>query len=226
MLFSLRSILAVTFLTGLAPLSVFGAPLSQVEDGIDSIERRTLPAGHVMNIGGHQHTLGHQIGNAGSTAAVHHVVGQPGLVAKVYHPGGSPGDQRREAEHLHQVGEYFGHGDSNGHHVILAQKHAGNTLENTHAWQNSDAAGRNHLKAQASALTMARNNHHAVYHGLVHTDTNHGNVLYEEHQGMLTNAHFVDWGLARPAAMGANGQLDQRTNAIIHRSGSKAIHGV
>ena len=32
---------------------------------------------------------------------------------------------------------------------------------------------------------------------------------------MLTSAHFVDWGLARPAAMGPHGQLDSRTQAIL-----------
>jgi len=234
MLFSLRSILAVTFLTGLAPLSVFGAPLPQVEDGI---ERRALPAGHVVNIHDHEnnvvatHTLGAPIGNPGSTATVHHVVGRPDLIAKVFHPGvASPGDQRKEGENLHSVGQFHGSANTDGHHVIFATKHTGNTLENTNAWQTAhaagDAAAKENLKAQATALTRARNSHHAEYHGIVHTDTNHGNVLYHEHDGQLTNAHFVDWGLAKAAGKGADGEPDARTAAIIHRSGSKAVHGV
>jgi len=224
MLFSLRSILAVTFLTGLAPLSVFGAPLSQVEGGI---ERRALPAGHKVTINGHEHTLGAAIGHPGSTATVHHVEGHPGLVAKVFHPGGSsPKDQRQEREHLDKVGEYHGHADTNGHHVVLATKHTGNTLENTHAWQHADAAGKTSLKAQASALTRARNEHHAEHHDIVHTDTNHGNVLYHEHSGVLTNAHFVDWGLAKHVTKDHDGKIDAASAAAIHRSGSKAVHGV
>jgi len=234
MLFSLRSILAVTFLTGLAPLSVFGAPLPQVEDGI---ERRALPAGHVVTLHDHNnnptgyHTLGAPIGNPGSTATVHHVEGRPDLIAKVFHPGvSSPGDQRKESQNLHQVGEYHGSADSGGHHVVFATKHTGNTLENTDAWRNAHAAGdtekKDELKAQAKELTRARNSDHAKNHGIVHTDTNHGNVLYHEHNGQLTSAHFVDWGLAKTAKFGSNGKPDSKTAALIHRSGSKAVHGV
>jgi len=229
MLFSLRSVLAVTFLTGLTPLSVFGAPFrSQVEG---DIERRALPAGHQFSVNGHEHTLGAPLGNAGSTATVHHVEGHPNLIAKVFHPGlTTPKDQREEGEHLHKVGEFHGSANTGGHHVILADKHTGKTLPKTDAWKNAHAAGdegkKNELKAQASALTMARNTHHADYHGIVHTDTNHGNVLYHEHDGQLTNAHFVDWGLAKPAGHGANGEPDAKTAAIIHRSGTKAVHGV
>jgi len=224
MLFSLRSILAVTFLTSLAPLSVVGAPLSQVEDGI---ERRGLPAGHQVG----QHMLGAPISNPGSTATVHDVVGRPDIVAKVFHPGvASPGDQRKEAEHLTKVNEFHGSENTAGHHVIFATKHAGPTLENTNAWRNAHAAGDNakkdQLKGQAKELTRARNAHHVDYHGIAHTDTNHGNVVYHEHDGQLTNAHFVDWGLARTAGFRSNGAPDARTAAIIHRSGSKAVHGV
>jgi hypothetical protein len=114
------------------------------------------------------------MGYPGSTATVHHVEGRPDLVAKVFHPGvSSPGDQRKEAQNLNKVGEYHGSGDSNGHHVIFATKHTGNTLENTNAWRNAHAAGDNEkkdqLKAQAKSLTRARNEHHAEYHGIVHT---------------------------------------------------------
>jgi len=228
MLFSLRSILAVTFLTGLAPLSVFGAPLSQLED---VLERRVLPAGHVVTVRDHHgvpvahHTLGNPIGGIGSTATVHHVVGRPDLVAKVYH-GGSPLDQRKEAENLQQVDEFRGSANSAGHHIVFSQKHHGHTLENTHAWQNASPARKQELKAQASRLVMDKNTEHAIHHGIVHTDANHGNVLYHENHTGLTSAHFVDWGLAKPAAMGPHGQLDSRTQQIINRSGTKAIHGV
>jgi hypothetical protein len=121
-----------------------------------------------------QHTLGAPIGHPGSTATVHHVVGRPDLIAKVFHPGlSSPRDQRKESENLRKVEQYHGSADSFGHHVIFATKHTGNTLENTHAWQTAHAAGdtakKNDLKAQASALTMARNSHHAEYHNVVHT---------------------------------------------------------
>ena len=142
---------------------------------------------------------------------------------------------REEAEHLQQVGEHHGSVDTGGHHVILATKHTGNTLQNTHAWQHADATGRESLKEQATALTRARNEHHAEYHGIVHTyvvfiyvrafnrhlilnfsDTNHGNVLYHENNGVLTNAHFVDWGLAKQAVKGANGEFNKATeNAIV-----------
>lgn len=47
------------------------------------------------------------------------------------------------------------------------------------------------------------------------SDANYGNVLYHEHNGQLTSAHFVDWGLASPAAMGRNNQLDSRTQTHI-----------
>ena len=124
--------------------------------------------------------------------------------------------------------------DTGGHHVILATKHTGNTLQNTHAWQHADAAGKESLKAQASALTRARNEHHAEYHGIVHTyvvfiyvwvfyrhlilnfsDTNHGNVHYHENNGVLTTAHFVDWGLAKQAGKGADGKHDAATASAI-----------
>ena len=124
--------------------------------------------------------------------------------------------------------------DTGGHHVILATKHTGNTLQNTHAWQHADDAEKENLKRQASALTRARNEHHAEYHGIVHTyvvfiyvrvfyrhlilnfsDTNHGNVLYHEHSGVLTNAHFVDWGLAKQAGKGADGKHDAATKSAI-----------
>ena len=158
---------------------------SQVEGGIErrgiagfkvtlsftyQINFIALPAGHQFTVDGHQHTLGAPIGNPGSTATVHHVVGQPGLVAKVFHPGGvPPKDMRDEAGHLHSIGEHHGSADTNGHHVILATKHTGSTLENTQAWHHADGPGKEGLKAQASALTKARNEHHAEYHGVVHT---------------------------------------------------------
>jgi len=234
MLFSLRSILAVTFLTSLAPLSVVGAPLSQVEDGI---ERRALPAGHQValhdhhnNVVGH-HTLGAPLLHPGSTATVHNVVGRPDLIAKVFHPGvASPRVQKAERDNLHQVGEYRGAENTGGHHVIFAQKHSGRTLQNTQAWRtahaNGDTAKKEQLKAQAAALTRNQNANHAEFHGIVHTDTNHGNVLYHEHNGHLTDARFADWGLAKPTGRLPNGQFDSSTMAAIHRSGSKAVHGV
>ena len=120
-------------------------------------------------IGGQHHVLGPAIGHAGSTATVHHLVGHPGVVAKVFHPGGAPGDQRRERENLDQVHEYYGHGDVNGHHIILAKKHTGHTLPNTQAWQNANAAERVRLKNHAMALTRDRNEQHAIHHGIVHT---------------------------------------------------------
>jgi len=228
MLFSLRSILAVTFLTSLVPLSVVGAPLSQVED---VLERRVLPAGHVVTLHDHnnhpvaQHTLGHPLGNPGSTATVHSVVGRPDLVAKVFH-GGAPVDQRKEAENLHQIGEFHGSANTAGHHVIFATRHAGKTLPETDVYRNANAADRVNIRAHAAQLATGRNQIHAQYHGIVHTDTNHGNVHYTEHQGMLTSARFVDWGLARPVAVGPNGQYDSRTQSTLNRTGQKAINGV
>jgi len=221
MFFSFRSILAVTFLTGLTPLSVFGAPLSQVEDGL---ERRTLPAGHVFHINGQAHTLGAPIGRPGSTATVHHVEGHPGMVAKVFHGGGLL-DHEKEAGHLDQVHEFHGAGDSAGHHIILATKHHGNTLEDTQAWQNANAGRKTQLRAQAAALATARNAHHAEYHNLIHTDANSGNVLYHEHDGQLTTAHFVDWRLASQAVKN-NGVLDTESQRHVDRTGRVATHGV
>ena len=129
-----------------------------------------LPAGHHIVINGQHHVLGPAIGQPGSTATVHHVVGQPGIVAKVFNPGGvAPIDQHREAQNLHQVGEFHGSGNVDGHHVILATKHTGNKLENTNVYRNADAAGKQNLKVQAANLAMGRNTIHAQYHGIVHT---------------------------------------------------------
>ena len=159
---------------------------SQVEDGIErrgivsfkllpsftqQIYLIALPPGHHIVINGQHHVLGPAIGDhPGSTATVHHVVGQPGIVAKVFNPTGvAPIDQHREAQNLHQVGEFHGSGNVDGHHVILATKHTGNTLENTHVYRHANAAGRQNLKAQAANLAMGRNAIHAQYHGIVHT---------------------------------------------------------
>jgi len=228
MLFSLRSILAVTFLTSLVPVSVVGAPLSQVEDGL---ERRILPAGHVVhlhdqnnNVVGH-HILGHPLGNPGSTARVHSVVGRPDLIAKVFH-GGAPLDQRKEAANLDQVGEFHGSENSAGHHIIFATRHAGRTLPQTDLYRNADAAGRHALRAQAAHLATGRNQIHAHFHHIVHTDTHHENVHYTEHQGMLTSARFVDWGRARPVVKGPDGQYDSRSQSTINQTGQKAINGL
>jgi len=227
MLFSFGSILAVTFLTSLIPLSVVGAPLSQVEDGL---ERRILHAGHVVhlhdphgNVVGH-HTLGHPIGNPGSTARVHSVVGRPDLVAKVFH-GGAPLDHRQEAINLHAVGEFHGAENSAGHHVIFATRHHGRTLPQTDLYRNANPADRANIRAQAAHLATGRNQIHAHFHEIVHTDTHHENVLYTEHQGMLTSAHFVDWGRARPVIKGPDGQYDSRSQSTINQTGQKAING-
>jgi len=201
---------------------VFGAPLPQVEDGL---ERRTLPAGHVFHVGGVQHTLGAPIGNPGSTATVHHVQGQPGMVAKVFH-GGAPRDQAQEAHNLGKVHEFHGSTDSADHHIILATKHTGNTLDHTQAWHNADAAGKENLKKQAASLVVAKNMQHAVNNGIIHTDTNHGNVLYHESGGGLTSAHLIDWGLARPSVVKNDGSLDKDSQRHVDRSGRVATHGL
>jgi hypothetical protein len=225
MLFGLRSTLAVTFLAGLAPLSVFGAPLSQVEDGI---VRRALPEGHKVTIDGKEHTLGAPIGNPGSTATVHHVEGHDNIVAKVFNPGGvAPKDQRLEAEHLQKVGEFHGSGDADGHHVVLATKHDGKKLEDTEAWKNADTKKKqNEVKAKASSLTVDRNQHHADNHNIIHTDTNNGNVLFHEDKNGLNAARFVDWGLAKHVTPGTDGNFDKKTKDKITQSGKTVVRGV
>jgi hypothetical protein len=47
------------------------------------------------------------------------------------------------------------------------------------------------------------------------SDTNHGNVLYHEHSGVLTNAHFVDWGLAKHVTKDHDGKIDAASAAAI-----------
>jgi hypothetical protein len=114
------------------------------------------------------HTLGHPLGNPGSTATVHSVAGRPDLVAKVFH-GGAPVDQRKEAENLHQIGEFHGSANSAGHHVIFATRHGGKTLPETDVYKNANAAERQNIKAHAAQLATGRNQIHAQYHGIVHT---------------------------------------------------------
>jgi hypothetical protein len=132
-----------------------------------------LKAGDTFTVNDHEHTLGDKLGKPGSTASVHSVQDHDNIVAKVFHKNGgvAPIDRKKEVSNLEKVGEFHGETETEGgHHVILATKHTGKNLEDTDAWKNADtAAKQKEVKAKASALTIAKNQHHADTHGVVHT---------------------------------------------------------
>jgi len=222
--------LAVTMLAGFIPLgAVIGAPLSQV-DG-DIVRRANeLKAGDKFHVGATEHTLGHKLGTPGSTGSVHSIEGHPNVVAKVFNKDGgvSPKHRKEEQDNLNAVGEYHGHTETEGgHHIILASKKPGTHIKNTNAWKNAETAeDKKKVLDKAKELTEARNTHHANTHGLVHTDTHHGNVLFQENESGLHAAHFVDWGNAKAAEKDSKGALKQSTKDLITKGGKKVIRGV
>jgi hypothetical protein len=217
--------LAVTLLAGL----VIAAPVSQV-DG--DIVRRAgeMKAGDKFHVGETEHTLGHKLGTTGSTGSVHHVEDHPHVVAKVFHKDGgvSPADRKKEEANLKAVGEHHGSSETDsGHHIILASKKTGTHITNTNAWKNAGTdAEKKTVLDKAKKLTEDRNTHHAENHGLVHTDTHHGNVLFHENADGLHSAHFVDWGNAKAAEKDKHGALTQKTKDLITKGGKKVVHGV
>jgi Ser/Thr protein kinase RdoA (MazF antagonist) len=189
-----------------------------------------MKAGDKFHVGETEHTLGNKFGSTGSTGSVHHVEGQPGVVAKVFHKDGgvSPADRKKEEANLKAVGEHHGSAETDGgHHIILATKKTGTHITNTNAWKNAGTdAEKKTVLDKAKQLTEERNTHHANTHGVVHTDTHHGNVLFHENDNGLHSAHFVDWGNAKAAEKDKKGALTQKTKDIITRGGKKVVHGV
>jgi hypothetical protein len=221
--------LAVTMLAGLIPLSVIAAPLSQV-DG-DIVRRGDeIKEGAKFHVGETEHTLGPKLGTTGSTGSVHHVEDHPHVVAKVFHKDGgvSPADRKKEEANLHAVGEHHGSTETeDGHHIILATKKTGTHITKTNAFKNAESEEeKKAVLDKAKKLTEERNTHHAETHGIVHTDTHHGNVLFHENEDGLHSAHFVDWGNAKAAETDKKGALTQKTKDVIARGGKKVVHGV
>lgn len=189
-----------------------------------------MKAGDKFHVDGTEHTLGHKLGDTGSTGSVHHVEGHADKVAKVFHKDGgvTPKDRNKEIENLKAVGEHHGHTETEeGHHIILASKKPGTHITKTNAWKNAGTdAEKKAVLAKAQQLTDARNTHHANTHNLVHTDTHHGNVLFQENEHGLHAAHFVDWGNAKAAEKDSKGALKKSTTDLIAKGGKKMIRGV
>jgi hypothetical protein len=215
--------LVIALLAGLVPLAVIAAPLSQVEG--DIVRRNNEPKeGDKFHFNGQDHTLGHHIGK-GSTASAHTIAGDhheehKHIIAKVFHTD-KPKDRESEIENLKKVNEYHGEAKTeHGHPIILASKKEGVHITKTNAWNNAktkDEKGK--LLKHAQTLVADRNTHHANKHGLIHTDNNDGNVLFEENEHGLSKANFIDWGLAKPAEKDEDGKLKKTSlDAITGRA--------
>jgi len=227
MLFSFRPMLVIALLAGLVPLAVIAAPISQVES---DIVRRANPKpkeGDKFHFADKEHTLGPQLGAAGSTASAHTIAGEhqdqhKHIIAKVFHED-RPDDRKTESDHLKQVKEHHGEGQTeHGHHIIFASKKDGVKIGDTNAYKNAETAkDKKAILDHAKRLVVERNTHHAMEHGLIHTDNNEGNVLFEENEHGLSKANFIDWGLAKQAEKDKDGNLKKKSVDLINGKAKK-----